>query len=403
MKTPQSSTIPTPATNSQHAARKTASLYYSQSKSEDISTDPSDHHAREKSYWKWQVFWQAVGAIATILAFAAAAIYACLAHEQLAAMQASLNQTIRMADSAATQARAMQDTLPQMQAQASAARTAAAAAESQADSSKRQAEASVINAQAAKESARDAAIGTMAQLTLNASEITANNGSAVLTIENLGQSTAHNVRLQGAWTLQDNPPPDFDPFVYFNTTLKMQQREFLEDVLEDDIERLRSDRLKALKGLHRKDNIQGYMPLNQPLDFLDEVTRNMEQTAALARNTTETDVVDDQMRLDNDHRQLDDIAKMDIASIHLSKSDYITDLGAKQIASVTIGIGKLPPDQAEFVFGTYRFDDDLGIAHEHARFCFKYTAVQHQPTSCLVFRPFSSHRPISPPRASGAP
>jgi hypothetical protein len=49
-----------------------------------------------KAFWKGQDFWQAVGAIATVFAFIAAAIYACYAHQQVQAMKDTINQTQKL-------------------------------------------------------------------------------------------------------------------------------------------------------------------------------------------------------------------------------------------------------------------------------------------------------------------
>jgi hypothetical protein len=62
------------------------------------------HNEAEEHYWKRQIFWQATTAIAAILAFIAAAVYAYFADQQVTAMQNTLGQTRIAASAAATQA-----------------------------------------------------------------------------------------------------------------------------------------------------------------------------------------------------------------------------------------------------------------------------------------------------------
>jgi hypothetical protein len=65
-------------------ARKTLSLYDNPSIPED------QHRTSEERYWKLQVRWQRIGAIATILAFCAAAVYARYAKQQIQSIQQQL-------------------------------------------------------------------------------------------------------------------------------------------------------------------------------------------------------------------------------------------------------------------------------------------------------------------------
>lgn len=74
------------ATKEKHA-RPTAGLYDNPGQSTCIASDSKEHRAAEERYWKKQVCWQAVGVIATILAFGAAAVYACFAHQQVGEMR----------------------------------------------------------------------------------------------------------------------------------------------------------------------------------------------------------------------------------------------------------------------------------------------------------------------------
>jgi hypothetical protein len=68
-------------------ARQTTGLYNNPRQPTYIAPDPEEHRAAEQTYWKRQVCWQAVGAIATILAFGAAAVYAHYAKQQVAQTQ----------------------------------------------------------------------------------------------------------------------------------------------------------------------------------------------------------------------------------------------------------------------------------------------------------------------------
>ena len=80
------------AEKSSPRSRKTSDLYDSSDASASPVTPRDDQHrAAEERYWKRQVFWQATGAIATILAFFAAAIYASYAKQQIQSIQRQQN------------------------------------------------------------------------------------------------------------------------------------------------------------------------------------------------------------------------------------------------------------------------------------------------------------------------
>jgi hypothetical protein len=49
---------------------------------DEVHTTNGERHTKEAAYWDKQVYWQRIMAWATIFAFGAAAIYACIAHEQ---------------------------------------------------------------------------------------------------------------------------------------------------------------------------------------------------------------------------------------------------------------------------------------------------------------------------------
>ena len=52
-----------------------------------------EYHTSEQKYWQKQVFWQRISAIATVLAFAAAFVYAYFAHQQVDAMRESVTKS----------------------------------------------------------------------------------------------------------------------------------------------------------------------------------------------------------------------------------------------------------------------------------------------------------------------
>lgn len=81
-------------------ARKTASLYYKPSPPAHAGSDDDQHRIAEEQYWKSQVLWQAIGAIATIAAFGAGAFYVHYAHKQAVAMNEAVSQTKRQIDDA---------------------------------------------------------------------------------------------------------------------------------------------------------------------------------------------------------------------------------------------------------------------------------------------------------------
>jgi hypothetical protein len=72
-------------------ARETASLHDNPSLPANTAPGHDEHCAAEERYWKRQVFWQATGAIATIFAFAAAALYVCYAKQQVGEMKQSVD------------------------------------------------------------------------------------------------------------------------------------------------------------------------------------------------------------------------------------------------------------------------------------------------------------------------
>src|SRR5262249_20054255 len=59
----------------------------------EVHSNAGDHRTAEEIYWKRQVRWQRITALATIAAFAAAVWYACLAHQQVDRMQTANNMT----------------------------------------------------------------------------------------------------------------------------------------------------------------------------------------------------------------------------------------------------------------------------------------------------------------------
>ena len=71
---------------------------------DQVHTASSEHHVKEEVYWGGQVYWQRITALATIAAFAVAAIYAYFAHQQVARMQAAndLNTALLRGTQAAT-------------------------------------------------------------------------------------------------------------------------------------------------------------------------------------------------------------------------------------------------------------------------------------------------------------
>ncbi|MBV8055922.1 MAG: hypothetical protein JO071_11845, partial [Deltaproteobacteria bacterium] len=71
------------------------------------ATNNDQHSSKEEEYWDRQVFWQRLTTIFTGFAFLAASVYAYFAFQQVDMMQKTLQQTIRVADAAATQAAAL--------------------------------------------------------------------------------------------------------------------------------------------------------------------------------------------------------------------------------------------------------------------------------------------------------
>jgi hypothetical protein len=87
----------TKRTNTQKYSRtrETSGLRYDERTFATIRAAADQHRAKEESYWNRQVFWQWITALATIAAFAAAAVYAYLAHEQVQLTSDSLRLTQR--------------------------------------------------------------------------------------------------------------------------------------------------------------------------------------------------------------------------------------------------------------------------------------------------------------------
>jgi hypothetical protein len=86
----------TPSTENQPKPSTEKSIIQSENRIDVINAGRAadQHNTAEEKYWKRQVFWQATSAIATILAFITAAIYACFAHQQVAA----LNEATRVSN-----------------------------------------------------------------------------------------------------------------------------------------------------------------------------------------------------------------------------------------------------------------------------------------------------------------
>ena len=64
----------------------TTPLSHSERVEAEVCPACNAHRAKEERYWNRQSFWQKLGTIFTFFAFAAAAIYACFAHQQVAQM-----------------------------------------------------------------------------------------------------------------------------------------------------------------------------------------------------------------------------------------------------------------------------------------------------------------------------
>jgi hypothetical protein len=85
-----------PSANEHQRARDTTRLY-DVAVQEDVAAYDHERRSAEERYWKWQVRWQAIGALATIAAFAAAAIYVHYEKQQVGqAIAANRNATIAL-------------------------------------------------------------------------------------------------------------------------------------------------------------------------------------------------------------------------------------------------------------------------------------------------------------------
>ena len=66
------------------SVRETTSLSHVERAEAEICPTCNEYRAKEYAHWNRQTFWQRLSTIFTGLAFAAAAIYACYAHQQVA-------------------------------------------------------------------------------------------------------------------------------------------------------------------------------------------------------------------------------------------------------------------------------------------------------------------------------
>lgn len=81
----------------QGRARKTAGLHDISSIAADMRARENEHRFAERRYWKRQVFWQKIGAIATIAGFVAAVCYVHYANQQVGqAIAANKNATMAL-------------------------------------------------------------------------------------------------------------------------------------------------------------------------------------------------------------------------------------------------------------------------------------------------------------------
>lgn len=78
---------------------------------EDAERAAQQHQKAEEGYWQRGVFWQRITAIAAILAFCAAAIYAYFARQQVTAMNMATVQTQKLIDAASSQVNIVQQQL----------------------------------------------------------------------------------------------------------------------------------------------------------------------------------------------------------------------------------------------------------------------------------------------------
>jgi hypothetical protein len=156
------------------------------------------------------------------------------------------------------------------------------------------------------------------------------NGQTTLTFENTGQTKALNARVELFYCGSDSAPPDFDPFTEFAKLgqIKIDQLQAAED---SDLNRMK----------------------DQPESVKNEVKKNWE------------------------------IIKREAPRRVSLPPAYVREIPAKTSVPYIVSLQQQSP--VIFVFGDYRYDDELGRAHENNPLCWRFESNTVSP--CLMFQP----------------
>jgi hypothetical protein len=158
------------------------------------------------------------------------------------------------------------------------------------------------------------------------------DGKTTLTFKNTGQTKALNVRVELFDSGFDFAPSDFDPFTQFTK---------LGDIKIDQLQATEEADLNRLKNAH--------LPEAQ----MNEVKKNWEAIARQAPHRTSLPPA------------------------------YVREIPANTPVPYPVSLQQQSP--VIFIFGDYRYDDELGRAHEDNHLCWRFESNTVSP--CLMFQP----------------
>jgi hypothetical protein len=186
------------------------------------------------------------------------------------------------------------------------------------------------------------------------------NALVQLTITNVGKSAAHNVIISVMSLDEPATPTNFDPFQYVKTGTEKQRQSWLALIKDTQV--------KEAEAINRVKNNPRLSP--QQIQYWTDI--------------------DEQVfgeEISSDKQAINSVQQSGAEAESPNTSGYAGYLAVNVSATSTVPVnGSLKKGDAQFVFGTYRYDDELGQTHWQ-QFCFRYNAWGTSPNSCLEFQP----------------